>query len=362
MKKSIRVALLLIFASFTSFTFAQKSKFSFNEVYKVSDSPSLEVTGSDGNIAVFPSEKNEIEVFFIVERNKEVLDITRSELEEEFTIEISSGKDFLRISVKERFQYRMIDWRDRINVSFEIYTPFKTMTDLHTSDGNIDVRGLIADQKLYTSDGNIYVSKINGRVNARTSDGDIIINRVNGDVEPVTSDGDIELTQVEGNVDGRTSDGDADIRGVKGDVNMVTSDGNLTGEDIIGDAKLRSSDGDIRLLQSNGKMTLNTSDGNITFRDLKGSLSARTSDGQIKGNMLRLDDNLELRTSDGGIAVTVPNNQGLDLLLRGETIRTQLDNFSGTAKDHLVEGQIRGGGKLVSLHASDGTVSLSYME
>lgn len=341
---------------------AQNQKFSFNELYEVSNSPTLRISASDGHIDVFPSDKNEIEVFYIVERNKEILDITRRELEEDFTIEVLSGRDFLDISIKEKYKYKFLDmdWRNRINISLEIYTPFKTSCDLNCSDGNIRIKGLQANQKLHTSDGDVEVFQIIGDVYAKTSDGDVFVRQVDGDLEPITSDGDIEISHIEGDVEGRTSDGDVELQDITGNVYLITSDGDLTAEDVVGDLELRSSDGDIRLNQTQGRNILTTSDGSISFRDLKGSLKARTSDGQIRGNMLSLDASLELKTSDGNIAVTLPGSIGLDLLLRAETIRTQLDNFSGTSKDHLIEGRVNGGGRLVSLHASDGSVSLTY--
>ncbi|MEP2025543.1 MAG: DUF4097 family beta strand repeat-containing protein [Reichenbachiella sp.] len=360
MKKTL-VAIFTLSAVFLSLSsLAQKKKFSFNEVYQVDGSPKLTVTTNDGDIEVFPSDRNEIEVFYIVERNNEVINISPKELEEDFIIDISSDQGFLNISVKQRYQYRNNDWRNRINVSFDIYCPIKSSCDLQSSDGDIKLRGLTADQKLQTSDGDVEIIKVTGDVYARTSDGDITIRQVVGNVESITSDGDIELGNIEGNVEGKTSDGDVDLEDINGRVDLVTSDGDINAEKIVGDMKLTSSDGDLRIGQSEGEMIINTSDGDISFRNLSGSLKARTSDGEIKGNIVRLDDSLELRTSDGNIVVTIPDAMGLDLVLRGETIRTVLDNFSGTSKDHIVEGEVNGGGMLVDLHASDGTVSLSY--
>lgn len=359
--KKTQIILLTLFAGLIYFnSSAQNKKFSFNEVYQVSSDPELTINTNDGDINVFPSDKNEIEVFYIVERNNDVLKISRKELEDEFIIDISAGKNFLTISVKQRYQYRMKDWRDRLNVSFDVYTPIKTACDLQSSDGDIRLRGLTADQKLQTSDGDVEVRNVTGDVYTRTSDGDIVINKVLGEVEAITSDGDLELRNINGNIAGRTSDGDVELEDVKGRVDIVTSDGDINASGVVGDMKLGSSDGDLRLVQSKGETVLATSDGDITFRNLSGSLKAKTSDGEIRGNMVELASSLELRTSDGNIVVTVPDALGLNLVLRGETIRTALDNFSGTAKDHLVEGRVNGGGKLVDLHASGGSVSLSY--
>lgn len=339
---------------------AQKQKYSYNETYQVSESPTLNISSQDGDIEIYPSDKNEIEVFYIVKQNNDVLDISPSQLEDDFIIDISSGRDYLEISVKQRYEYRIMDWSDRKEISFEIYTPFKTSCDLLCSDGDIKLLGLSADQKLHSSDGDISVDKVKGQVYAKTSDGDLLVREVMGNVEPLTSDGDVRLVNITGNVDGRTSDGDVDIQGVTGKVSMVTSDGDINAEAIVGDLKLISSDGDIRLAQSRGAMEVHTSDGNVSFRDLAGSLKARTSDGQIKGNMIQLDGDLELRTSDGNIEVEVPAGIGLDLLLKGESIRTALKGFTGVSKDHLVDGEINGGGPLVNLHVSDGHVTLTY--
>ncbi|UXX77640.1 DUF4097 domain-containing protein [Reichenbachiella carrageenanivorans] len=359
--KKLYIYSLALFGILLSYeSIAQKQKFSYNETYQVSNSPTLSISSQDGDIDIYPSDKNVIEVFYIVKQNNEVLDITSSQLEDDFIIEISSGVDYLNISVKQRYEYRMMDWSDRKKISFEIYTPFKTSCDLLCSDGDIKLLGLSADQKLRSSDGDISVDKVKGSVYAKTSDGDLLVREIVGNVEPLTSDGDVKLVNITGDVDGRTSDGDVDIQGVKGLVSMVTSDGDINAEAIVGDLKLTSSDGDIRLTQSRGAMILSTSDGNISFRDLAGSLKARTSDGQVKGNMISLDGDLELRTSDGNIEVEVPADLGLNLLLRGESIRTTLRGFSGVSKDHVVDGEINGGGILINLHASDGYVTLTY--
>ncbi|WP_420583316.1 DUF4097 family beta strand repeat-containing protein [Reichenbachiella sp.] len=360
MKNSLFTSLIIscLFISWNGYT--QKNEYSYNEVYAVSDAPKLSINTADGDVSVYPSDKNEIEVFYIVERNNEVLRISKEELAEEFIIDISSGNNYLSISVKQRYQYRMKDWRNRLNVSFDIYTPFKTSCDLRTSDGDVKMKGLTAAQEMQTSDGDIDVSRVKGDIYARTSDGDIYMNQIVGGLESITSDGDIELKNINGDVDGRTSDGDVELENINGNADLVTSDGDITAVGIDGNMELTSSDGDLRIGRANGVMILNTSDGDISFRDLSGTMKARTSDGQIKGNMLELNGDLELRTSDGSIAVTIPGNKGFDLLLRAEDIRTTLDNFSGTSKDHLVEGRVNGGGSLVSLHASGGDVSLYY--
>jgi len=321
---------------------AQNPDYSFKESYKVSNAPSLRIESHDGNVAVFASDKNEIEVFYIVKKAGRLLDIKREDLEEDLTIEVIADANNLEIYVKQKYLNNISDWRNRINVSFEIYTPKKTTCDLRCSDGNITINGLNANQKIRSSDGNLDLKNIVGNINARTSDGNLDASDITGDLELITSDGNIDINRVKGSIEAKTSDGNASIENIQGAIDLVTSDGNIS------------------LFNASGDMILRTSDGSITFRDLSGSLKARTSDGRIRGNMIQLLGKLELTTSDGNIDVVIPKKMGLDIYLRGETVYTRLDNFSGTSKNDLIEGRLNGGGIRVDLQASDGDVNLSF--
>ena len=175
--KNLKIFYLVILAlSVSQITIAQNSKYSFKETYKVSNSPLLQIESNDGNVAVFASDKNEIEVFYIVEKGGRFLDVTREDIEEDLTIEVFADANKLEISVKQKYAYRILDWRSRINVSFEIYTPKNTTCNLRCSDGNIRINGLNATQKLRSSDGNIDLANITGSIYARTSDGSNKIN------------------------------------------------------------------------------------------------------------------------------------------------------------------------------------------
>lgn len=359
--KNLQKLILTVFCSLIAVIgFAQKQEYSFKETYKASNSPTLKIQSNDGNVTVYGTDKNEFEVYYIVEKGNRLLEINRRELEEDVTVEVVSNSDRLEILVKQRYEYRIMDWRDRINVSFEIYAPRGTMSDLNCSDGNIYAKGLTADQDFRTSDGNVDIANIKGDVYAKTSDGNIDVNDNVGNMKLYTSDGNIDIDDVQGSITGKTSDGNVDIGGVDGDVDMVTSDGNIEADEVSGDMDLVTSDGDIRVSQSGGKMELRTSDGSISFRNISGSVKARTSDGNIRGNILNLKGELVLSTSEGSIDVALPGNLGLDLYIRAEDISTRLDNFSGTSKDHLIEGRLNGGGINVELTASDGSVRLSY--
>ena len=76
--------------------------------------------------------------------------------------------------------------------------------------------------------------------------------------------------------------------------------------------------------------------------------------------MTKLDKYLTLQNSGGSVHLTVPKNQGLDLNLKGDRVKsTALSNFSGSMEDDEVKGKINGGGALVTVKGN-GSVHLAF--
>ena len=302
---------------------AQDSRFSFKENYDLGSSAKVSLSSSDGDIEAVAMEGSKADIFYIVKKNNRLLNITRAELEKELDLEVVQAGNSLSIVVKYKNEFHVIDWKDKVVVSFRIQVPPATTCKLRTSDGNIIARGLRKDQELKTSDGDVAVSDIHGSIIAATSDGNVKVKQITGSVEAKTSDGNIEI------------------------------------EDIKGDTEVSSSDGNITLRNVSGATHAKTSDGDIHFSDLNGSLTASTSDGNVTGNLLQLTRELNVRTSDGNIAVTIPAKLGLDLHIKGESLDVPLANFSGQSDENSIEGKSNGGGIAVNLTTS-GHVKLVY--
>ena len=303
---------------------AQESKASFQDIFDVSTPVQFKASVSDGFIHVTPAETGSIKILYIVKKGNNIVEISREELAKHIDINIIQGLDLVDITIKHLKEYRWNNWKDAYNVSLEVYVPKETACHLQSSDGDIKVKGLSGMQKCRTSDGDIELYGINGSVEAQTSDGDIT------------------------------------IQDIIGTVNLTTSDGDIKADNVEGDATFITSDGDIEMYSIVGFTTAKTSDGDIIFKDLAGAFKGQTSDGDITGNILKLNSELRLSTSDGDIRVAVPKELGLDIYLKGEDVNTNLENFSGQAKEHLIQGKVRGGGISVELTASDGRITLAY--
>ncbi|MEP6738510.1 MAG: DUF4097 family beta strand repeat-containing protein [Chryseolinea sp.] len=320
MKNSLALVFLVFSAIICS---AQDSRYSFKENYDLGPSARVSISSSDGDIEVVGMEGSKTDIFYIVKKNGRLLNISRAELEKEVDLQVVQAANSLNIVVKYRNEFRVMDWKEKMVVSFRIQVPTATACNLKTSDGNISARGLTKDQDLKTSDGNIEVAEIQGSVMATTSDGNIRVKKVGGDVDAKTSDGDIEVAEIKGNTEASTSDGN------------------------------------ISLTKISGATFAKTSDGDIRFADLNGSLTAKTSDGNVSGNLLQLTKELNVNTSDGNISVTIPSKLGLDLHIKGESLDVPLANFSGKSDENSIDGKSNGGGIPVNISTS-GHVRLIY--
>ena len=303
---------------------AKSQEYSFKETFDVKAPAQLSIVTSDGDINVQSSDQQNIKVRFIAKRRGELLHIDKEELLEYYTLEISQHSNSLEIVAKPKYQNSLLDWDRQLVLSFDVEVPYLTACEIKTSDGDIHINGLEGTQTCKASDGDINLHDIKGATNAITSDGDISLADIVGAAEATTSDGDIKITACKG------------------------------------DVKAKASDGDIKLSDIGGLVYSRTSDGNIGLYNIKGEVTGITSDGNIRMEMEKIDHLVDLRTSDGGITLTVPEESSFDLEMRGENLNVDFKNFSGDRSKHSIHGEVNGGGELVKLVTSDGRIKLNF--
>jgi DUF4097 and DUF4098 domain-containing protein YvlB len=144
----------------------------------------------------------------------------------------------------------------------------------------------------------------------------------------------------------RSGDGSIQARGLEGELEFASGDGRVDLEDLDGTLRAKTSDGSMRASGRFDVLQLHTSDGRIEVEARPGSQlreawDVRTSDGSVA---LRVPGDLaadvELHTSDGHITTNIP------LVVEG--------SFNG----HDVRGKMNGGGNRLTVHTSDGSVTL----
>ena len=270
-------------------------------------------------------------------------DLTKEEikkrLDEDYDMTISVNGHELSAIVKHK--HEMTDWHQSMSISFKIYVPEQTSTDLHTSGGGIMLDNLKGTETFSTSGGGLELDRLSGVIHGRTSGGGIEVSNCDNDIDLHTSGGGIVANHCEGQIKLVTSGGGLELENLKGTIYAHTSGGGVEGSHI------------------EGELITSTSGGSIDLEDMACSLDANTSAGGLRAQMRAMGKYLKLRTSAGNIDLEIPAKQGLDLDLSAERISdNQLTNFTGTWDKRHVTGSVNGGGIPVEAHATSGDVDV----
>jgi len=303
-----------------------------HESFSVHPGGTLVLESDLGSIEVLATESSEVTVDVI--RKVKVGSRKAAEaILEEFEITFDQDGDNVNIIAKypPRHERLFGFGSDKLQVHYVIHVPTEYNLDLQTSGGSITVDSLKGYVKAETSGGSLRFGKIDGPVLGKTSGGSITLEGCVGDADISTSGGSISIGDVTGNVDASTSGGSVKIDHVKGRVDASTSGGGIHVEEALGAVNAETSGGSIyaRLgQQPEGDCRLTTSGGGVEVHlssDIKVNLDAGTSGGHVN--------------TDFDVTVTV---------------RGSID------KSHL-QGTINGGGPLLFLRSSGGSINIRKM-
>ncbi len=150
----------------------------------------------------------------------------------------------------------------------------------------------------------------NTKLDLQGSDGRVSITDVKGPIVARTSDGSLDIEGADGSLEARTSDGKMRVSGRFDHLDLQSSDGGITatalpGSKITNGWSLHASDGRVELRipeNLNANVSLHTSDGHIDG-DVQLSVSGRLGTHDIQGKLNGGGELLEVRTSDGSIHV-----------------------------------------------------------
>jgi hypothetical protein len=304
----------------------------------------VKVETAGGSIVVEGITSGEQRVEMYVRSNDRHNDLSKAEiqkkLDEDYIIDISVANNKLTASAKQK--NKVFNWKNALSVSFKVYTPKNISSDLNTSGGSISISNVSGNQDFKTSGGSLQVDHVTGKIKGRTSGGSIEVSDSDNDIDLSTSGGSISAKNCNGKIDLHTSGGSLQLKNLKGDIEAKTSGGSVHGKDVT------------------GEINAHTSGGNIDFENISGSLDASTSGGNIDVEMIKLDKYLTLHNSGGSVHLTVPKNQGFDLNLKGDRVKSiALNNFSGSMEDDEVKGKLNGGGAAITVKGN-GSIHLAF--
>jgi DUF4097 and DUF4098 domain-containing protein YvlB len=157
------------------------------------------------------------------------------------------------------------------------------------------------------------------------------------------------------------SNGKVCIAGVQSGVRVRSSNVAVRVEDVAGDVEIHASNAKVHCAGVVGKLVARTSNGKIEVERHRGGLDASSSNGLIHATVDELTGAIVLATSNGRIALTLPDAVDADVDLRVDNgvIRNQrsLCHCARSSSGRLT-GTLGSGGTSIKLRTSNGSISL----
>ncbi len=194
----------------------------------------------------------------------------------------------------------------------------------------------------------------------KTDGGPITATGIAGPVNANTSGGSLHFKRIHGLLDGRTSGGSIKADACEGEIKLNTSGGGIHVTGGGGSLRADTSGGSITVKVFNGAAAVGTSGGGITLEEVRGQISGHTSGGSIHATLVSpLPDDTDLSTSGGGVTATVAADAAfhLDASSSGGGVTCDLPlTVQGKLRRDRAVGTVNGGGPVVRLHTSGGSV------
>jgi len=253
-----------------------------------------------------------------------------------------------------------------------------------------------------SSDGGVEAYGIDGPLTVGTGAGQVKVDRIRGDCTLSTGGGDIHAGTVDGYLHCNTVAGAIAAKAVRGEVVLRTNGGDISALSVGSSAHVETGGGTIRLGFINGPVTaingggpivVDLAAGIVTTGDMAGPVTVREAAGircasanggimlgkitgpmRVSTSMGSIVANLEgsklaesfLATGNGDITVLIPSNVGVRISAENsmvDSVRRIVSDFREiqprlNGMRLMAEGRVNGGGPLLQLSASSGTIFL----
>ena len=129
------------------------------------------------------------------------------------------------------------------------------------------------------------------------------------------------------------------------------------------DLDLETTNGKIEVEGAHGRIELGTTNGGLRVKDAGGSVSARSTNGSIDVELgsIDADEDMTLRTTNGGISLSLPSNIQASLSARTTNGSVSTDfpvTVQGTFRKNRLEGDLNGGGASLDLKTTNGSIKI----
>lgn len=222
------------------------------------------------------------------------------------------------------------------------------------------------DCTLTTGGGDINVGTVDGFLHCSTVAGTITAKSVGGEAVLRTNGGDIRALRVNGRAHAETGGGTVQLGFINGPVTAINGGGAILIDMAAGVVTTRNMAGPVKVSEAGG-IHCDSANGGIQLGKITGPIHVSTSVGNIVANLAgsKLGESY-LATGSGDITVMIPSNLGVTISAENQmadSIRRILSDFR-EIQPRLrgmrleADGRVNGGGPLLQISASSGTIFL----
>ena len=149
------------------------------------------------------------------------------------------------------------------------------------------------------------------------------------------------------------------VSGIKGPVNCQTDSGGIEANQIGSEVRAQADSGGIHVREVQGPVFARADSGGIEAIGVAGSLDVETDSGGIRIEQTQAGA-IRARADSGGANVRLASSAGYNVSVSSSSGRISVPDLvvNGTISRNRAEGKLRGGGPLVDVHVSSGSVSV----
>jgi len=312
------LAMAVVLAAFPAFA---GSEGHFDRTLNVTGPVDLDIQTGSGSIAVHTGSSGKVEIHGKIHTNGRIFSDADARIHEiENNPPIEQNGNTIRLGhVADR------DLMRNISISYELVVP--AQTKLHSETGS----------------------------------GDQTVDGIGGPADATSGSGGLKLSNIGGEVRARTGSGDIELNATHGSAHVSTGSGSIRALGIAGSLNVSSGSGSIQLEQTApGDVEVSTGSGSVEIKGVKGSVHVSTGSGSI---MAQGDATGEwrLHTGSGDVTVELPAQAAFDVAARtssGRIETTHEMSVQGTISPRELHGKVRGGGALVDVSTSSGSIRI----
>ncbi len=290
-------------------------------------------------------------------------------------IVIEESSEGVVISVDFKRESRWVNTEPDPSVDFEVLVPVGVKLDLASSSGEVAAEGgPFAESRLKSNYGDVSIVGVKGDVTVESSSGDVAITHHSGGrATAKTSYGDVRVSDVDAaSLHAKTSSGSVKAERIRAPtIELESSYGDIDVDSATGQIAVQTSSGSIDVLRSGPQVAAKSSYGAVKVEGVLEVCSAHSSSGEVhviarEGSTISSE--WRITSAYGRISLEAPQDAKFDLDAKtayGEVeveYAIELPPGAKTNKGSALRGKVNGGGALVSMKSSSGSVSVTRLQ